>query len=261
MIGAIIGDIVGSRFQWENRKDKSFELFHRDCHVTDDSIMTLAVAQALLNTAPDYGNLSDNVIQCMRRMGRAYPNAEYGTRFYHWLFRSNPQPYHSFGNGAAMRISPVGLAAASPEQARELSRAATEVTHNHPEGIKAAEAVTIAIFMARHEASMDEIRKTITSKYYSIHFTLDQIRPRYRFDVTCQGSVPQAFEAFFESTDFEDAIRNAISIGGDSDTIAAICDGIAEAFYGVPEEIRKKALLYMDPEQRDILEKFEKQFS
>ncbi|MBP5151731.1 MAG: ADP-ribosylglycohydrolase family protein, partial [Lachnospiraceae bacterium] len=164
------------------------------------------------------------------------------------------------GNGAAMRVSACGFVADSLEQTKELSAAVTKISHNHPEGMKGAEATAVAIYMARTGSSMQEIRDYITANYYDIDFTLDEIRPTYSFDVTCQGSVPQALEAFFESTSFEDAIRNAISIGGDSDTLAAITGGVAEAFYGIPEDIRAEAVEFLDPRLREVLEKFEGRF-
>ena len=172
-------------------------------------------------------------------------------------FSDDPQPYGSYGNGSAMRISPVGFAADSIEQAKTLSQAVTEVSHDHPEGLKGAEAVAVAIFLARTGSSRHEIRDYIDKNYYSMDFTLDQIREDYSFDVTCQGSVPQAFQAFFESQDFEDAIRNAISIGGDSDTIAAICGGLAQAYYGIPAPIRNQAMAYLDDRLVEIVDTFE----
>lgn len=257
MLGAIIGDIAGSRFEWANLKSKEFDLLTYRCSPTDDSIMTLALAKAILESKPDYSDLSENAVRCMQNIGRKYPDCGFGGHFHQWIFSDNPQHYNSFGNGAAMRISPAGFSANSIEEVKLIARKVTEVTHNHPEGLKAAEAVAVAIFMARKGSSVLEIRDVITRDYYPLDFTLDEIRPTYRFDVSCQGSVPQAFEAFFESTDFEDAIRNAISIGGDSDTIAAICGGIAEAFYGVPSSLRKHALTFLDKDLLQILVNFE----
>ena len=208
MLGALIGDIAGSRFEWNNIKTKDFELLTAigRCRPTDDSIMSLAVAKAILNCNGDYTRLDKQAISCMQELGRKYPHAGYGGKFHRWIYADDPRPYNSFGNGAAMRVSPAGFAASSLEEAISLARAVTRVTHNHPEGMKAAEAVSAAIYMARSGKSMLEIRDFIESKYYKINFTLSSIRPTYSFDVTCQGSVPQAFEAFFESTGFEDAI-------------------------------------------------------
>ncbi len=260
MLGAIIGDIVGSRFEWHNIKSKEFEFLTYKCSPTDDSIMTLALAQAILVSKPDYSDLSQNAVECMQRVGRNYPDCGYGGKFRRWMFSSNPQPYNSFGNGAAMRVSPAGFAATSLEEAKVLARKVTEVTHNHPEGLKGAEATAVAIYMARTGSSILEIRDYIDQNYYPMNFTLDGIRKDYHFDVTCQGSVPQALMAFFESTGFEDAIRNAISIGGDSDTIAAICGGIAEAYYGIPSDIRKHALTFLDERLLQILVAFENKY-
>ena len=257
MLGAVIGDIIGSRFEADNYKSKEFDLFTQDSCPTDDSIMTLAVAKALLASREDWSQLSKNAVKYMQEIGRKYPNCGYGGHFFYWIFSDDPQPYGSYGNGSAMRISPVGFAADSIEQAKALSQAVTEVSHDHPEGLKGAEAVAVAIFLARNGASMDEIRDYIDKNYYSMNFTLDQIREGYSFDVTCQGSVPQAFQAFFESQDFEDAIRNAISIGGDSDTIAAICGGLAQAYYGIPAPIRNQAMAYLDDHLVEIVDTFE----
>ena len=253
MLGAIIGDIVGSRFEWHNIKSKEFEFLTYKCSPTDDSIMTLALAQAILVSKPDYSDLSQNAVECMQRVGRNYPDCGYGGKFRRWMFSSNPQPYNSFGNGAAMRVSPAGFAATSLEEAKVLARKVTEVTHNHPEGLKGAEATAVAIYMARTGSSILEIRDYIDQNYYPMNFTLDGIRKDYRFDVTCQGSVPQALMAFFESTGFEDAIRNAISIGGDSDTIAAICGGIAEAYYGIPDEFKEECRKRLPDDMLEIL--------
>ena len=261
MIGAIIGDIVGSRFEWHNIKSKEFRLFTDRCKPTDDSVMTLAVAQAILNSGGDLAALEREAVSCMQSLGRRYPRAGYGGRFRGWLATEDPQPYNSFGNGSAMRVSPCGFAAKTLEEAIAMADAVTRVTHNHPEGMKGAEATAAAIFLARSGASMQEIRAYIEQNYYKLDFTLDEIRPTYTFDVSCQGSVPQALEAFFESTDFEDAIRNAISIGGDSDTIAAITGGISEAFYGVPQELRDRAITFLDFTQRGILREFEEKYT
>ena len=219
--------------------------------------MTLAVAKALLASKEDWSQLSKNAVKYMQEVGRHYPDCGYGGHFFYWIFSDDPQSYSSYGNGATMRISAVGFVADSIEQAKVLSQAVTAVTHNHPEGIKGAEATAVAIFLARNGASMDEIRDHIDKNYYPMDFTLDDIREDYTFDVTCQGSVPQALEAFFESENFEDAIRNAISIGGDSDTIAAICGGIAEAYYGIPEDIRQEALSFLDDRLLEIVVDFE----
>ena len=260
MLGAIIGDIVGSRFEWNNYRAKDFEFFTYECFPTDDSIMSLALAQAVIISKQDHTDLKDNAVECMQRIGRNYPDCGYGSSFYNWIFSENPKPYNSFGNGAAMRVSAVGFAANSLEEVKEMSRLITEVTHNHPEGIKGAEATAVAIYMARMGSSILEIRDYIDKNYYLMNFTLDSIRDTYQFNETCQDTVPQALMAFFESTGFEDAIRNAISIGGDSDTIAAICGGVAEAYYGIPADIRKHALTFLDEDLLKILTEFENRY-
>ncbi len=260
MIGAIIGDIAGSRFEWHNHRSKQFDLLASDCFFTDDSIMSLAVCDALLHCRPDYSNLSQQAVISMQTIGRPYPDCGYGGRFWNWMYSDHPRPYNSFGNGAAMRVSGCEYAGDSLEEVKKLSRAVTEVTHNHPEGLKGAEATAVAVYLARTGKSKDEIRRYITKNYYPVDFTLDDIRNIYQFNETCQDTVPQAMEAFFESTDFEDAIRNAVSIGGDSDTLAAITVSIAEAYYGVPDPIRAKAQQYLDDLLSGILEEFEHRY-
>ena len=257
MLGAVVGDIVGSRFEFKNYKSKEFELFHADCVVTDDSIMTLAVAEAIMSCQGDYTKLYDATIASMRLIGPKYPCSGYGESFFRWLYSDRPKPYDSYGNGAAMRISPIATIANSLAEVKKYSRAVTETTHNNSEGIKGAEAVASAIFLARTGKTQEEIREYIHQYYYNLDFTLDEIRLTYEFDSSCQGSVPQAIVAFLEANSFEDAIRNAISIGGDADTIAAITGSIAEVYFTIPEEISKKALTYLDELQLDILQRFE----
>jgi len=281
MIGAIIGDIVGSRFEFRNHRSTEFELFSKKCTVTDDSIMTLAVAKAIMETDKEVYNeceycedkndkdtndkdtnivqnvsylnrLSLNTIKYMQLIGRKYPHCGYGGNFRRWMFNDNPQPYGSYGNGAAMRISPVHKIAKSLEEVKLLSRAVTEISHNHVEGIKGAEATAVSAYLARTGHDKEQIRKYVEEHYYTIDFSLDEIRHSYEFNETCQETVPQAIQAFLESESFEDAIRKAISIGGDSDTLAAITGGIAEAYYGVPEELERNAVRYLDAELLDI---------
>lgn len=260
MLGAIIGDIVGSRFEWNNNRSKQFDFLTYKCSVTDDSIMSLAIAKALLESKSDYSDLPENAVKYMHGIGRHYPNCGYGARFRDWIHSDDPKPYGSYGNGAAMRVSACGFVANSLEEAKQLSKAVTEVTHNHPEGLKGAEATAVAIFLARSGKNLLEIRDYITKNYYQLNFTLDGIRDSYEFNESCQDTVPQALEAFFESKNFEDAIRNAISIGGDSDTLAAITGGIAEAYYGIPTEIRKHALTFLDECLLKILVEFENKY-
>ncbi|MGN0690583.1 MAG: ADP-ribosylglycohydrolase family protein [Oscillospiraceae bacterium] len=260
MLGAIIGDIVGSRFEWNNHKNKDFELFTKDCFATDDSIMSLAVAKSLLICKPDYSDLSEKAVECMQSIGRNYPFCGYGSRFFGWIFSNNPKPYNSFGNGSAMRVSAVGFVADSIEKAKLLSEKVTKISHNHPEGIKGAEATAVAIYLARTGKDISEIKKYINENYYPIDFTLDEIRDTYKFNAICQDTVPQALEAFFESESFEDAIRNAISIGGDSDTLTAICGGVAEGYYGIPMDIREQAVSFLDERLAEILWQFEEKY-
>lgn len=257
MVGAIIGDIAGSRFEWNNIKTKEFDFFTSQCHFTDDSVMTLAVAKALVDCADDFDNLGSFAVKAMQEVGRRYPDCGYGGMFRQWMYSDNPQPYNSYGNGAAMRVSACGFAAKTIEEAKFFSRKVTEVTHNHPEGLKGAEGTAVCIFLAREGKNMLEIRDYVNEHYYPMNFTFDGIRQKYKYSETCQDTVPQAIMAFLESTSFEDAIRNAISIGGDSDTLAAITGGIAQAYYGVPVEIRKFALTFLDEHLLKILADFE----
>lgn len=283
MMGAIIGDIVGSVYEWDNIKTKEFPLFQDKCFFTDDTVMTIAVAEGLMN-----GGTKDDFIDAMKKYGRMYPGAGYGGRFRSWLFSESREPYHSYGNGSAMRISPCGWAMDCgftartgmwPSNGRQRARLSAAVTHDHPEGIKGAMAVADAIFMCRYyfggyygdyEKPIDDdpeeckrrMKEYIEAEYgYDLSKSLDEIRPTYRFSETCQKTVPQAIIAFLESTDFEDAIRNAISLGGDSDTLAAITGSIAEAAYGVPQWIEDKAWEYLDEPLREVLRRWGKALS
>ncbi len=279
MIGAIIGDIVGSVYEFNNIKTKDFPLFRDDCFFTDDTVMTCAVAEAIMGLGSDA-----EFVQTMKEWGEMYPDAGYGGRFGRWLRSSDTKPYNSFGNGSAMRVSPCawvmncGFTARTgqwPSNGRELARRSAAVTHNHPEGIKGAMATADAIFMCRYyfggyygdgEAPINDnpaeckrhIKEHIEKEYgYNLSRTLDEIRPTYRFNETCQETVPQAIIAFLESTDFEDAIRNAISLGGDSDTLAAITGSIAEAAYGIPQWIKDKAMTYLDENIKELIRNWE----
>ena len=257
MIGAIIGDIAGSVWEFHPSKTKDFEFFDRNSQYTDDTVMSLAICEALMACRGDWTNLGEQAVRSMQRLGRSHPFRGYGGRFEAWLTSGDPRPYYSFGNGSAMRVSGCAYAAASLDEVKELSRKVTEVTHNHPEGLKGAEAVAVAVYMARTGSTQKQIRACMNKHYYPLDFTLDSIRGSYRFDVTCQGSVPQALEAFLESTSFEDAVRNSISLGGDSDTIAAMAGSIAEAYWGVPKQLRLQAESCLDSELHSILERFE----
>jgi len=246
MIGAIVGDIVGSRYEFNNHRSKNFKLFDERCFFTDDTVMTIAVAYALKKSGGNIDILPSLTVKSMQDIGRGYPDCGYGGNFGRWIYSSAPKPYNSFGNGAAMRISPVGMYAKNIEEAKKFSYAVTAVSHNHPEGIKGAESVAVAMVLARQGKTKKQIKEYIEENYYKINFTLDDIRGSYAFNETCQNTVPQAFEAFFEGETFEDAIRCAISVGGDSDTLAAITGGLAEAYYGVPMDIQKAALGFLD---------------
>ncbi|MBQ0013614.1 MAG: ADP-ribosylglycohydrolase family protein [Proteobacteria bacterium] len=256
MIGAIAGDVVGSRFEFNNLKSKEFDLFHPDCHFTDDTVVTLAIANAVQLSTNNFDNLSQNAVKSMQQLCRTYFYTGYGQQFKSWILSDNPQPYNSWGNGAAMRISPCGAIAQTIEQAKDLSYKVTRVTHNHPEGIKGAEAVASAIFLAKNGKSMQEIKDYIFNNYYKNDFTLNDIRPSYKFYISCQKTVPAAFEAFFESYNFEDSVRNAVSIGGDSDTIGAITGSVAGAYYGIPHKIKEKTLQFLDTPLIQILNNF-----
>ena len=258
MIGAIIGDIVGSRFEFHNHLSKEFEFLTRSCEFTDDTVMTCAVAQALMDSKENFSDLSEKTIAAMQRIGRQFPNCGHGARFINWMFSDNPQPYNSCGNGSGMRISPVGFAARDVEEAKKLSAAVTRVSHNHPEGMKGEEATAVAIVMARQGKSKEEIR-TVMEEYYDLSTTVDQYRNEWQGHgkEICQVSLPQALACFFEGESYEDVIRNCISIGGDTDTIAAIAGGIAEAYYGVPEEDQIKAERYLPPVLMQIVLDFQ----
>lgn len=255
MIGAIIGDIIGSVYERRNVKAKQFELFKKGSSFTDDSVMTIAVADALLkwNRNGDINAFKEQLIQSMHVFGNSHPFCGFGGRFRQWIYNKETEPYNSWGNGSAMRVSPCAFFARDTYEAQILARASAEVTHNHPEGIKGAESVAVAIYMLKCGHVKEDVESFVHQNYYPMDFSLDEIRVDYRFDVSCQGSVPQAFKAFFESVDFEDAIRNAISIGGDSDTIAAICGGLAEAYYGVPKDFEDKAISYLDDDLFEVV--------
>jgi ADP-ribosyl-[dinitrogen reductase] hydrolase len=226
MLGAIIGDIVGSVFEFNNIKTKDFPLFSADSTFTDDTVCTIAVAEAILDCL--------DIAATLQKWCRRYPSMSYGAAFQRWIASPNPKPYNSWGNGAAMRVSPAAFLATSLEQARFLTIQVTEVTHNHPEGLKGALATTDAIWLFREHADVETVRHHITSTYgYHLSRTVDAIRPHYRFNESCQGTVPESVICALEGRDFEDVIRNAISIGGDSDTVAAIAGAVAEARFGI----------------------------
>jgi ADP-ribosylglycohydrolase len=249
MLGAMIGDIVGSVYEWHNIKTTNFILFKHNCFFTDDSVLTAATAKALM-TDGDY-------TKSYQDFSRRYPHRGYGGNFKGWIYAENPHPYNSWGNGSAMRVSPVGFAFDTVVEVLSEAERSAEVTHNHPEGIKGAQSTALAIMMARQGASHKDVRAEISQRFgYNLDRTLAEIRPSYQFDVSCQGSVPEAIIAFLESEDYEDAIRNAISIGGDSDTIACITGGIAEACYGIPDHIGEQGRSYLPDEFLQIIDEF-----
>ena len=265
MFGTIIGDIVGSRFEFDDHKSKDFKLFGNDgiveipCEYTDDSVMAIAVADALLDReGQEDETFKRLLVEKLLCHGRKRMNAGYGTRFYCWLRDGSTQPYNSWGNGSAVRAAPVGWVADTLKETEHIAKLTAEVTHNHPEGIKGAQTVAAAIWMARNGRCKEVIRKYLEKKYYPEAFQrrLEEIRPVYEFDVSCQGTVPVALEAFYESDSFEDALRNAVSVGGDSDTLTGIAAGIAEAYYGIPNSIRSEAMVYLDDEMREIAVRF-----
>lgn len=254
MLGAIIGDIVGSRFEFNNTNSLDFELFSSKCDFTDDTICTIAVADALLRDIP--------FEESLLRWCRAYPHPKgaYGGNFAQWVFSAKPKPYGSFGNGSAMRVSPCGWLE-SRENALKQARLSAECTHNHPEGIKGAECIADCIFLARRTKDKGAIRELISSCYgYDLSVSCDEIRRTNSFDETCQVTVPQALTCFLESEDFEDAIRLAVSIGGDSDTITAIAGSVSEAYYTIPQHITDKALSYLPREMQSVIIKFKQKY-
>jgi ADP-ribosylglycohydrolase len=250
MIGAIAGDIIGSIYEFDQIKTKDFPLFSEGCTFTDDTVLTVAVADAILSG----GSYLDSI----RRIGRLYPDSGYGGRFICWLSSYKSKPYNSWGNGSAMRVSPVGFAFSTEEEVLLQARKSAEITHNHPEGIKGAESTALAIFLARTGSSKETIRARVTEMFgYDLARTVDDIRPSYRFNESCQATVPEAIVAFLDSESYEDAIRNAVSLGGDSDTLACITGGIAEAFYGgVPDEITTRVERILTPDLLEITREF-----
>ncbi len=260
MYGAILGDIIGSPYEFDRGdKTKDFPLFNEDSTFTDDSVMTIAVADALLSEAKDPERIKTLLVYSMKRWGKKLPDAGYGGMFYRWLFTDDPQPYGSFGNGSAMRVSSVGWLYDSLEETREKARLTAEVTHNHPEGIKGAESVAAVIWLARNGKSKQEIREYVIKEFgYDLSRTCDEIRPGYYHVESCQQTVPEAITAFLEGESFEDVIRTAVSLGGDCDTLTCIAGSMAEAFYGVPEELKEECRKRITPEMKEVLDRFDK---
>ena len=261
MVGAIFGDIVGSPYEFDRgEKTKDFgPLFIDESEYTDDSVMTVAVADGLMEAGidADNENIRKSVVKSLKKWGRKYLNAGYGQRFIWWLMLEDESPYGSWGNGSAMRVSSVGWLYDTIERTREVARITAEVTHNHPEGIKGAEATVSAIFLARTGKSKAEIKKYIVDEFgYDLSRTLDEIRPGYRHVESCQQTVPEALTAFFEGNDFEDVVRSAVSLGGDCDTLTCIAAGIAEAFYGMPDEMQEEALSRIEDDMKAVIDRF-----
>ena len=259
MYGAILGDIIGSPYEFDmGDKTKDFPLFSDESYFTDDTVMTLAVAEAFIGAPDDEDVIRKRLIQSMKTWGHRYPGAGYGVRFCDWLDCSDPQPYNSWGNGSAMRVSAVAWMFDDINIVRRMARISAEVTHNHPEGIKGAEATAAAIFLGRTGHSKDEIKAYIEGEFdYDLSRTCDEIRPSYYHVESCQETVPEAITAFLEGDSFEDVIRTAVSLGGDCDTLTCIAGSIAEGFYGVPEDLKQECLDRLSDDLRVILSKFE----
>ena len=261
MYGPILGDIIGSPYEFDQGyKMKDFPLFSRNSEFTDDSVMTLAVADAFLSLPPEASEVEIRrfLVRSMQTYGRKYPYAGYGGMFHRWLRDTNPQPYGSYGNGSAMRVSSVGWLFDDLQTVRHMARLSAEVTHNHPEGIKDAEATASAIYLARTGSTKAEIKAYIEANFhYDLSRTCDEIRPTYRHVESCQETVPEAITAFLEGESFEDVIRTAVSLGGDCDTLTCIAGSIAEGFYGVPEELKQQCRERLPEDLRKVLRRFE----
>jgi len=254
MLGSLVGDIIGSRYEFNNTKSTGFELFTPWTNFTDDSVMTLAVAKWLVE---DVAHTIHYLIFCMQELGNRYPNAGYGGRFSGWLCEDNPQPYNSWGNGAGMRVSPVGLYAKTLDEALAIAALTASVSHNHPEGVKGAQAIAACVFLCKEGKSKQEIKECVERLFdYNLDRTIEEIRPRYEFDVSCQGSVPEAIIAFLEGNSFEEVIRLAISLGGDSDTIACMAGAIAACCYEIPQDIAVKCDSILTEDLREIKDNF-----
>lgn len=249
MIGSICGDIVGSVYEFNNLKSTEFDLFSMESAYTDDTVLTIATMDALMNDI--------SYAESYKKWFRKYSDASFGQRFIKWGVSDSLEPYNSWGNGSAMRVSPVGLWYDNMEDTRAAARESAKATHNHPEGIKGAEATAAAVYLARMGESKESIKSYVNGQFgYNLNESVESIRGWYKYDISCQGTVPQAIICFLESTDFEDSIRKAISIGGDSDTIACITGGIAEAFYGVPKDIKEQTLIRLYQDMKKIVEEF-----
>ncbi len=259
MLGAALGDIIGSRFEFDRGgRTKHFELYSKYDGFTDDTVMTVGVAEGLLNVARDASEevIKESLISSMQKYGRRYPDAGYGRRFYSWVLGNDPRPYGSWGNGSAMRVSAVGWLYDSLERTREVARWSAEISHNHPEGIKGAECTASVIYLSRTDRSKEEIRNYVVQEFgYDLHEKLDDLRRRHKHDESCMDSLPKALVSFFEGDSYEDVIRNAISLGGDTDTLAAIAGAMAEGYYGIPDEIIEKGKNYLTVDLKEVLER------
>lgn len=262
MYGAILGDIIGQPYEFDRgHKTKEFPLFCKNPRFTDDSVMTIAICDGILKAGleADENTMKTAMITSMQLWGHKYPHAGYGGRFYQWLAMENTKPYNSWGNGSAMRVSSVGWFFETLERTREVARWSAEVTHNHPEGVKGAEATASVIWLARNGKFKAQIKEYITKEFgYDLSRTCDEIRPSYRHVESCQETVPEAITAFLEGNSFEDVIRTAVSLGGDCDTLTDIATGMAEAFYGLPEELKARCLEYTRPDMHEVMKEFEK---
>ena len=260
MYGAILGDIIGSRFEFDRGGwTKDFEMFTPECSFTDDTVMTVAVAEALLAAGvnADTGEIEKACIESMQKWGRKYPDAGYGSRFIGWLYEQDPKPYDSWGNGSAMRVAAAGWLYSSVERTRSVARATANVSHNHPEGLKGAECTAAVIYMARKGATKEEIREYVDTEFgYDLSKGVDELRPLHKHDESCMDALPKALVSFFEGNSFEDVIRNAVSLGGDTDTISAIAGAMAEGMYGVPDDLMDKCLEYLPDEMKQVIDDF-----
>ena len=259
MYGAILGDIIGSPYEFDmGSKTKEFPLFSKRSTFTDDSVMTIAVAEAFLGVPDDDEVIRKRLIDAMQKYGALYPHAGYGLRFSDWLDSEAPMPYNSWGNGSAMRVSAVAWLYNDLETVRHMARLSAEVTHNHPEGIKGAEATASAIFLARTGYTKDRIRQYIENEFgYALNRTCDEIRPTYHHVESCMETVPEAITAFLEGDSFEDVIRTAVSLGGDCDTLTCIAGSIAEAFYGVSDDLKKECMSRLPQDLLEVLIRFD----
>ena len=261
MYGAILGDIIGSPYEFDrSSKTKDFPLFSPESRFTDDTVMTVAVADAFLSCPAGASDeaIRQQLIRSMQRFGRLHPGIGYGAKFFSWLMSEDPQPYGSWGNGSAMRVSSAGWLFGDLETVLKMARLSAEVSHDHPEAIKGAQATAAAVFLARTGCSKEEIRTYIESTFgYDLSRTCDEIRPGYRHDVSCRGTVPEAITAFLEGNSFEDVIRTAVSLGGDCDTLTCIAGSMAEAFYGVPDELKQTCRQYLSADLAEVLHAFD----